>query len=207
MKNIQENLPQFSFRPVNSSQVSKIISNLNIKKATGVDNISAKILKSCGPAISHTVSCLINETFKASKFPHSLKVGQVSPLHKKKDPLNKQNFRRVCILNTTSKIYERAKHIQLAEYFEAVFNPFLPAFRKGSGFQTTLLRLLEDWKRTLDNHEYVAAVLHGFVQGFRMSATRSAESKIKTIWPVCWGSRSIGQLPQQRVKLGPSTTF
>ena len=38
-----------------------------------MDNISAKFLKSCGPVISHTVSCLINETFKTSKFPHSLK--------------------------------------------------------------------------------------------------------------------------------------
>ena len=63
-ENLPENLPQFSFRPVNSNQVSKISSNLNIKKATGVDNISAKNLKSCAPAISHTVSCLIN--FKVS---------------------------------------------------------------------------------------------------------------------------------------------
>ena len=131
-ENLPENLPQFSFRPVNSVEVTKIISNLNIKKATGVDNISAKTLKSCAPSISHTVSCLINETFKTSKFPHNLKVGQVLPLHKKKDPLNKENFRPVSILNTTSKIYERA------EYFEAVFNPFLAAFRKGFGCQTTL---------------------------------------------------------------------
>ena len=64
IKDIYGNLPQFSFRPVNSNQVSKIISNLYIKKATGVDNISAKVLKLCGPSISHTVSCLINETFK-----------------------------------------------------------------------------------------------------------------------------------------------
>ena len=38
-------------------------------------------------------------------------------------------------------------HDQLAEYFETVFNPFHAAFRKGFGCQTTLLRLLEDWKR------------------------------------------------------------
>ena len=91
---LPENVPQFSFRLINSNQVSKIISNINIKNATGVDNISANILKSCAPAISHTVSCLINKTFKTSKFPYSLKVGQVLPLHKKKDLLNKENFRK-----------------------------------------------------------------------------------------------------------------
>ena len=57
-ENLPENLPQFSFRPVNTMEVSKIISNLNIKNATGVDNISAKILKSCAPSINHTVPLL-----------------------------------------------------------------------------------------------------------------------------------------------------
>ena len=146
--------------------MTNIISNLNIKIATGEDNISAKILKSCAPSISHTVSCLINETFKTSKFPQNLKVGQVLPLHKKKDPLNKENFRPVSILNTTSKIYERAMHDQLAEYFEAVFNPFLAVFRKGFGCQTTLLRLLEDWKRASDNHECVTAILMDLSKAF-----------------------------------------
>ena len=40
-----------------------------------------------------------------------------------------------------------------------MFSPFLSAFRKGYGCQTTLLRLLEDWRRALEKHEYVAAVL------------------------------------------------
>ena len=40
-----------------------------------------------------------------------------------------------------------------------MFNPFLAAFKKGNGCQTTLLRLLEDWRNALDKHEYVAAIL------------------------------------------------
>ena len=91
-------------------EASKIISYLNIKKATGVDNISAKISKYCAPSISHTVSSLINKSFETPNFPQSLKIGQVLPLHKKKDPLNKENFRPVSILNTTTNIYEREMH-------------------------------------------------------------------------------------------------
>ena len=37
--------------------------------------------------------------------------------------------------------------------------PFLAAFRKVYGCQTTLLRLLEDWRSTLDKHEYLVAIL------------------------------------------------
>ena len=208
-ENLPENLPQFSFRPVNPLEVSKIISNLNIKKATGVDNISAKILKSCAPSISHTVSSLINKTFETSNFPQSLNVGQVLPLHKKKDPLNKENYRPVSILNTTSKIYERAMYDQLAEYFEAVFNPFLASFRKGFGCQTTLLRLLEDWKRALDNHECVAAILMDLSKAFDCLPHGLLRAKL-----IAYGL-SAGAVDlldsylsnrQQRVKLEPATS-
>ena len=40
-----------------------------------------------------------------------------------------------------------------------MFNPFLGAFRPGMGCQSTLLRLVEDWRRALDNDKYVSAIL------------------------------------------------
>ena len=109
----------------------------------------------------------------------NLKVGQVLPLHKKKNPLDKENFRPVSILNTTSKVYERAMHDQLAEYFEDVFNPFLAAFRKGFGCQTTPLRLLGDWKRALDNHECVAAILMDLSKAFDCLPHDLLKAKLK----------------------------
>lgn len=106
--NIKENLPKhfppFSFKPVNQNEAAKIISKLNIKITTGLDNISAKILKACGPAVSHTVSNLIISLLQYQNSHQVWKDGQVLPLHKKKDPLEKENFRPVSFLNTTSKI-------------------------------------------------------------------------------------------------------
>ena len=46
------------------------------------------------------------------------------------------------------------------------FNPFLAAFRKGFGCQSTLLRLLEDWRKALDNNECVAAILMDLSRAF-----------------------------------------
>ncbi|XP_021341625.1 uncharacterized protein LOC110442373 [Mizuhopecten yessoensis] len=39
-------------------------------------------------------------------------------------------------------------------------------FRPGFGCQSTLLRLVEDWRRALDNHEYVAAILMDLSKAF-----------------------------------------
>ena len=36
--------------------IGPLVSKVNVKKSTGVDNISAKILKACAPSFSHAVS-------------------------------------------------------------------------------------------------------------------------------------------------------
>ena len=49
--------------------------------------------------------------------------------------------------------------ISLTFFVEHIFNPFMAAFRKGFGCQSSLLRLLEDWRSALDNHKSAAVVL------------------------------------------------
>ena len=126
------------------------------KKSTGVDNIPAKIVKYCSSSISGILASLSNTTFHLSKFPANLKGAQVVPLHKKNDPLDKENYRPVNVLPIISKAFERVMHTQLSEHFNDLFNPYLAAFRKGFGCQSTLLRLLEDWRKALDNHQSAA---------------------------------------------------
>ena len=46
------------------------------------------------------------------------------------------------------------------------FNPFLSAFGKGYGCQSTLLKLLEDWRKALDNLECVVAILMDLCKAF-----------------------------------------
>ena len=55
---------------------------------------------------------------------------------------------------------------QLTDLFENIFHTFLCAFRKGHGCQTTLLRLLEDWRTALDKNQYVAAILMDLSKAF-----------------------------------------
>ena len=141
--------------------------NYRQRRRRGVDGISAKILKSCSNTIAQPITDLINFSFDSHVFPKSLKQAQVIPIFKKKkDPLDKQNYRPVSILPTISKLYERTIHDQLTEFFNNVFSPFLAAFRKGFGCQTTLLRLIEDWKTALDQHKSVAAILMDLSKAF-----------------------------------------
>ena len=87
------------------------------------------------------------------------KKAMVSPLHKKNSTQDKENYRPVSILPILSKLYERAINVQLMGYFEIKFHTYLSAFRHGYGCQSTLLRIIEDWKQALDDKKYVAAIL------------------------------------------------
>ena len=51
-------------------------------------------------------------------------------------------------------------------HLNANFHPFLAAFRKGLGCQSILLRLLEDWRKALDNQQCVGAILMDLSKAF-----------------------------------------
>ena len=88
-----------------------------------------------------------------------MKEAQVTPLHKKNNALDKTNYRLVSVLPIFSKNFEKVLETQLGNFFDQIFNSCLCAFRREHGCQTTLLRLLEDWRSALNNNQYKAAVL------------------------------------------------
>ena len=170
VKSIEQTLPEsiqvFNFQPVTGTDIGKILSQIHPKKATGVDIIPAKIIKCCMDPISDVLAGIVNESFKQSVFPANLKRAQVVPIYKKNDPLSKENYRPVSVLPILSKVFERVMHNQMSEHFDVIFHPFLAAFRKGYGCQSTLLRLLEDWRKALDNHQSAAAILMDLSKAF-----------------------------------------
>ena len=75
IEKIMENNPskdpedQFSFKLTTETYVRKVISSFNIRKSTGVDKISAKILKVCVSTVNGTISNLIkSQQFKKNPF-------------------------------------------------------------------------------------------------------------------------------------------
>ena len=130
-------------------------------------------------------------------------------MHKKKDPLDKENYRPISIPPFISKLFENAINSQLSTNFENLFNPFLGAFMLGMGCQSTLLRLVEDWRTALDSHKYVAAILmdltkaldclpHSLLLG-KLSAYGLSDQSCSLV------SNYLSNR-KQRVKLGPHYT-
>ena len=61
-------------------------------------NIPPKILRQSAEITGDTLQLLFNNAVSNSEFPEKLKLAEVTPVFKKKDPLNKTNCRPVSVL-------------------------------------------------------------------------------------------------------------
>ena len=90
IKSKLENQNFFSFQPILKFDMEEEIQNMDIKKATTKNTIPHKILKiSCNNSVE-TVHNLFNECLITCYFPDNLKLADITPVFKKKDPSSKE---------------------------------------------------------------------------------------------------------------------
>ena len=99
---------KFSFSMVTEDIAFEKLVNLNVKKATGLDNIPPKLLKKGANILSKPLHIcrLINQSIKKSSFPNNLKMGEITSLFKKGNSLEAKNYRPISVLTCMSKVFE-----------------------------------------------------------------------------------------------------
>ena len=101
------NQKRFSFQPISKFDMEKEIQNTDLKKATNKNTIAPKIFKISCNTSAETLLNLYNEYLITGNFPDNVKLAHITPVFKKKDPLNKENYRLVSVLPSISKIKEK----------------------------------------------------------------------------------------------------
>ena len=89
------------------NEVENILLNLDAKKATGVDGIPAKILKSCARELSMPLSKLFNLSFSLGEVLSTWK----RPVFKDNAKENVENYRFISLLSLLGKWQERTVHL------------------------------------------------------------------------------------------------
>ena len=100
IKNKIGNEKSFKFEAVSVSDIEKEIKTINPKKATPSGNIPPKILKLSSDTTATILQELFNESLSNYEFPVKLKLADIIPVFKKKNPLDKANYRPVSVLAT-----------------------------------------------------------------------------------------------------------
>ena len=148
----------FKFTELSSSDVLRLLLKIDTSKAVGFDNIPGKLLKIGASSLAVPVTALVNMSIQENTFPDLLKYAEVSSLYKKGDPLLKNNYRPLSVLSALSKIFEKLINFQLSSYFDSRFSDYLSGFRQKYSCQTTLLRMITNWKNSLDNGKLIGSV-------------------------------------------------
>ena len=76
------------------------------------------------------------------------------------------NYRPVSVLNVFSKVLERFILDQLTSYFKSILSELRSAYRKQYSCQHVLLRMIETWRKCLDENKIVGATLMDLSKAF-----------------------------------------
>jgi len=137
---------QFKLTELDQSFVLEQLLSLKANKATGLNKISARLLKISAHEIAPSVVKLLNLSIRTGQFPKLWKCTKITALFKSGDRTNVSNYRPISILPTLCKILERAVHLQL--YQHLITNNFLSnkqfGFRKGFSTTTVLTSFADE---------------------------------------------------------------
>ena len=108
----------------------------------------------------------INDSLKESTFHDKLKQSEVTPVYKKFDPIQKENYRSVSLLRYISKVFERIIYKQVNIFMEKKVSKCVTSFRKSHGTQHPFIVMLEKWNKFLNKEENISAIFMDLSKSF-----------------------------------------
>ena len=97
--------------------VRKVVMNLDLSKASGLDCIPVVVLKNCEPKFSYILAEFFNKCLKESCFPDCWKVSSVVSVFKNVgERSTAKNYRPVSLFSLVSKLFEKLVNNRIADH-------------------------------------------------------------------------------------------
>ena len=144
----------FKFNSISKAKIKMEIFNLDSSKACQDSHIPTKGTKSNSDIFTDALY---------SEFNRSL--ANVTPVHKKGNRSEKDNYRPVSILPNLSKVFERCIYNQIAQFFDKILSKHQCGFWKGHSAQHFLI-VLEKWKKSVSQGHVFGALLTDLSKAF-----------------------------------------
>ena len=91
----------------------------------------------------------INGALSQGILPDSLKLANITPVHKKDETTDKENYRPVSVLPLFSKIFEKVIYDQLSQYLEKYLNSLFMLFSESSFLTTCSVQTITSMARRI----------------------------------------------------------
>ena len=145
---------EFDIPPVSASFIHQQLQNLKVNKATGVDDISAKYLKLSASVISQPLATILNLSIASGIYPDDLKKAKVTPIFKKGEKQDINNYRPISVLPVITGIFERHISTCLISFLDAhkLIYEQQSGFRRHHSCQTSLTKMVDNWFTAMNNN-------------------------------------------------------
>ena len=166
IKRFSQRFSSFYFSHVDKNNVLKEIKKSKFNKAVQDSDIPVKVLKENANFFTDYIYLKFNEAVDSSKFADFFKSVDIADAFKQGSRNKKENFRPISIVPAISKNFEKIICRQLSNHFDNILSKFRCGFRKGYIPRHCLLLMIDKWKKAVDNHKVIVAVLTNLSKAF-----------------------------------------
>ena len=153
---------------IESKGVEKLLSNLKTSKAVGPDIIPNIVLKTCASELSVGLGSIFQYSLDTGTLPMDWRDANISPVFKKGDRHQAENYRPVSLTSISCKLLEHILCSHILKHFEQynVLTQLNHGFRSGYSTETQLLVTLQDLFKSFDQNIQVDVAILDFSKAF-----------------------------------------
>ena len=153
--------------------VAKLLGKLNIHKASGPDDLNARVLKEYSAEISPLLAFIFIESLAQGTVPDDWRRANVSPVYKKGEKYDAANYRPVSLTCICCKTLEHILVGNINKYlaFESILADCQHGFRSQRSCETQLVQFYHDIVSNLDGainrgHKQTDLIIMDFAKAF-----------------------------------------
>lgn len=170
----------FFMPAINPNDINNAISGLK-DNGCGLYKVATSVLNESKSIINKPLAYIFDLCITHGYFPEELKIGCITPVHKKDDKTDINNYRPVCSLSPFSKIFEKIVHNQMVSFLDKfnILSTSQFGFRKTMSTESALLNFVDFIHNGLDKKENVGAIYMDLSKAFDVMNHKILEQKLE----------------------------
>ena len=150
------------------NEVKNTIQSLASNKSPGIDGLIPELFKSCACFLTPFLTNLFNTLFTSGVYPKAWTESYITPIHKKGNIDDANNYRGIALTNIIAKIYSKLLHDRLTKWAteneKIIHNQF--GFQKNKSTVDCIFILHSLIAKTLNNNEKLFCTFVDYQKAF-----------------------------------------
>ena len=159
----------FSFSNLNEEVILKSLKScFSSSKGRSPDGLQLSTFKDIFFSLVPILTHIYNLSLTSNSFPSAWKKVFLIPLNKKQKPISPSDTRPIANLSHISKPFEKILSLQICNYLESnnLIDPYQSGFRQYYSTQSSLIRILDDARKSFDDKSVVILISFDLTKAF-----------------------------------------